>query len=111
MQAMTTPTRTYTIHSKSDNRLFTLKQQTHKQRPMAVVFENDIEAIRVARLMENKQKVIIRNWQNSAFYDYCKENDLDFMYVTSKSITWRSHIYDRQNAVAAALELGQSIDS
>ena len=79
------PHRAYTIHDPVRNHVYTITRKNTKH--VAVAFDNDIEAIRVARMMETKRErgslsLVVRNWQTPAFHEYCKTNDLDFIYVS-----------------------------
>lgn len=86
------PHRAYTIHEPAhNNRIYTITRKVgrfglHNAKPVAVAFDSDIEAIRVARLMESdRRKLIIRNWQAPVFHQYCHDMDLDFIYISLKT--------------------------
>jgi hypothetical protein len=99
MQRVVASHRAYTIHDPVCNRVYTI---THKNtRPVAVAFNSDIEAIRVARMMETKRgslSLVVRNWQAPAFHEYCKTNDLDFIYV-SLSTAYEAELNARLDAI------------
>ena len=94
--------RIYTIHDKSRNKMYTVKHSA-SSKTMLVSFRRDVDAIRVARLMEIHRSIhdslpenicdasfdtsndtwhpcrelFIRSWSEFSLKEYCKNNNIE----------------------------------